>query len=92
MKNFTPTDYRLVNVADGRSFEDKGWTLADPLGSSPSLVRAVYSEKQLRPNGRLKGIYRYACWLPVNHTLRKSRGPVTWKSEGLARELGESVS
>ena len=88
MKNFTPTDYRLVNVADGRSFEDKGWTLADPLGSSPSLVRAVYSEKQLRPNGRLKGIYRYACWLPVNHTLRKSRGPVTWKSEGLARELG----
>ena len=27
---FKETKYRLMNVADGREFEDAGWTLADP--------------------------------------------------------------
>ena len=39
---FKPTSYHLVNVASGREFEDTGWTMGDPEGGAPSLVRAVY--------------------------------------------------
>ena len=39
--------YQLMNVADGHIFEDKGWILDDPQGTSPSLVRAIYDKKQL---------------------------------------------
>ena len=41
-----PTSYRLMNVATGRVFDDAGWTMGDPEGGSPSLVRAVYENKQ----------------------------------------------
>lgn len=84
----TPTKYQLVNVADGRVFEDKGWTLADPFATSPSLVRAVYAEKLFKPREELDGIYRYANWLPVKRTLKNSHAPVTFRSQGLAAELG----
>lgn len=77
-----------MNVADGRIFKDKGWTLADPLSSGPSLVRAVYEQKQFTPNENLEGIYRYASWLPISRILKGAQGPVTYKSKGLARELG----
>ena len=80
-----------MNVADGRLFKDKGWTLADPAGSpTPSLVRAVYAEKQFIPREDLEGIYRYASWLPIRRILRNAQGPVTYQSKGLARELGLS--
>lgn len=84
----TPTKYQLVNVADGRVFEDKGWTLADPFATSPSLVRAVYAEKLFKPREELDGIYRYSNWLPVKRTLKNSHAPVTFRSQGLAAELG----
>lgn len=85
---FTPTRYRLTNVSNGREFEDKGWTLADPEGGAPSLVRAVYENARFNPRDDFDGIYRYADWLPINRTLRKSCAPVTYKSRGLARHLG----
>ena len=88
MKRFTPTRYRLMNVATGRIFEDKGWSLTDPLGTSPSLIRAVYDSKQFTPDPEFEGIYRYASWLPIKRILKKGQGPVTYKSTGLARELG----
>lgn len=43
---FEPTKYQLINVGNGRVFEDKGWTLGDPEGGNPALVRAVYDNKQ----------------------------------------------
>ena len=85
---FTPTKYNLVNVASGRVFEDKGWTLSDPLGGSPSLVRAVYDNARFTPRDDLDGIYRYAGWMPVKRTLKGSCAPVTYKSKGLAKHLG----
>ena len=85
---FTPTKYRLLNVGDGREFEDKGWTLADPEGGAPSLVRAVYENSKFSPRGDLDGLYRYAEWLPVRRTLKGSCAPVTYKSKGLAKFLG----
>jgi len=85
---FKPTKYHLVNVKTGREFEDKGWTLSDPEGDSPSLVRAVYENKKFTPRPELDGIYRYADWMPINRTLKNSCAPVTYKSKGLAKELG----
>lgn len=84
---FRPTDYKLMNCADGRIFEDEGWTLADPQGSVPSLVRAVYAEKKFEIREDLDGFYRYANWLPVKRCLNHSSAPVTYRSEGLAGYL-----
>ena len=85
---FKQTEYHLVNVADGREFEDSGWTLADPESESPSLVRAVYENKLFTPREDLDGIYRYAGWMPVKRILKNSSAPVTYKSKGLASFLG----
>lgn len=85
---FKPTVYHLMNVRTGREFEDKGWTLSDPLGGEPSLVRAVYANKKFVPDDTQEGLYRYAGWMPVRRTLKNSCAPVTYKSKGLARTLG----
>ena len=85
---FEPTKYHLVNVGNGREFEDKGWTMSDPEGGAPSLVRAVYDSKRFTPREDQDGIYRYADWMPIKRTLRKSCAPVTYKSKGLAQFLG----
>ena len=88
MMKFKETGYRLVNVADGREFEDAGWTLADPESASPSLIRAVYENNKFNPREDLDGIYRYADWMPIKRILKHSCAPVTYKSKGLASFLG----
>ena len=85
---FKGTNYKLINVSDGHEFEDRGWTLTDPESKTLSLVRAVYENKTFTPRPELKGIYRYADWMPVRRTLRKSCAPVTYKSKGLGKYLG----
>ncbi|MBQ6072067.1 MAG: cysteate synthase [Bacteroidales bacterium] len=85
---FKPTQYLLVNVENGHTFEDKGWTLSDPDGKKPSLIRAMYKNILFNPREELDGIYRYADWMPINRTLKKSCAPVTYKSKGLAKFLG----
>ena len=82
------TKYKLMNVGTGRVFEDRGWTLADPEATSPSLVRAVYENKQFTPRDDLKGLYRYAEWMPIRRTLKNSCAPVTYHSKGLGKFLG----
>lgn len=85
---FKPTDYSLMNCADGRIFEDAGWTLTDPQGGTPSLVRAVYAHKNFEIRNDLDGFYKFANWLPIKRTLNHSHAPVTYKSKGLAEYLG----
>lgn len=77
-----------MNVGTGRIFDDGEWTLADPQAPSPSLVRAIYENKQFTPRKDLEGLYRYSEWLPIKRTLKNSCAPVTYKSKGLAKELG----
>ena len=84
---FKPTNYRLMNCADGRIFDDAGWTLADPQGKTPSLVRAIYEKKEFEVRDDLDGFYRYANWLPVKRTLANSCPPVTYRSKALAEFL-----
>ena len=85
---FQATPYRLMNVATGRVFDDSGWDLSDPQGGGPSLIRAVYAQKQFNPRNDLRGLYRYAEWMPVRRILKHSSVPVTYKSKGLAKHLG----
>ncbi len=85
---FKPTNYRLMNCADGRIFDDAGWTLADPQGKTHSLVRAIYEKKEFEVRDDLDGFYRYANWLPVKRTLANSCPPVTYRSKALAEFLG----
>ena len=85
---FEPTTYGLVNVATGRVLEDEGWTMADPQSPGPSLVRAVYENKEFTVRKDLDGIYRYANWMPIKRVLKHSCAPVTYKSRGLAKHLG----
>ena len=87
---FEPTKYSLINCGTGREFEDGGWTLADPEATAPALVRAVYENKKFEIREDLDGFYRFANWLPVGRCLENSHPSVTWKSEGLAKELGLS--
>lgn len=85
---FKPTKYTLVCCADGHRIEDAGWTLEDPDCACPSLMRAEYENRQFNPREDLDGLYRYADWLPIKRTLKGSFPPVTYRSEGLAGELG----
>lgn len=41
------TAYVLQNFSTGRTFQDTGWLLSDPLDETPSLIRAVYKKKRL---------------------------------------------
>ena len=77
-----------MNVADGRVFDDKGWTLDDPEGQTPSLVRAIYPKKQLQMGDDRLGLYKFADWLPIKKVLENPSCPVTYKSEKLAKKLG----
>jgi len=83
-----PTNYRLQSVASGILFDDTGWLLDAPGETKPGLIRAVYKNKQLRLKGDEFGLYTFADWLPVNRSLKGSYAPVTYKSKGLATELG----
>lgn len=82
--------YQLMTVATGRVFDDAGWTLNDAECKTPSLVRTIYSKKQIGFGPDSAGIYKFDDWLPTSRRLRGSAPTVTYKSEGLARQLGLS--
>ncbi len=85
---FTPTSYKLLSVASGRIFSDSGWLLDAPDETEPTLIRALYQDKQLVIHNGYPGLYRFAGWLPVRRLLEGSSAPVTYKSKGLAGHLG----
>ncbi len=84
------TGYKLQSIASGNIFDDQGWTLDAPGESKPGLVRAIYKDKQLNLLDDSFGLYKFANWLPVQRTLKGSYAPLTYKSEGLSKELGLS--
>lgn len=88
IKDFKPTKYKLQSVKTGRIFEDSGWMLDAPGETNPTLIRAIYEHKQITVKDDSWGLYKFADWLPIGRTLKGSSAPVTYKSEGLAKELG----
>lgn len=85
---FNKTEYFLKSLVSGKPFEDEGWRLDAPGNEQPGLIRAIYRNKQLSLKDDSYGIYKFADWLPINRTLNGSAAPLTYKSTGLAKELG----
>lgn len=77
--------YTLHCVLCGEEVPEQ-YTLACPKDHA-SLLRAEYPEKQLVLR-KTPGIFRFGGWLPVKGTLPTDAGPVCYRSEALARELG----
>jgi cysteate synthase len=77
--------YTLRCVLCGEEVSEH-YTLACPTGHA-SLLRAEYPEKQLVLR-KTPGIFRFGSWLPAPGTLPTEAGPVCYRSEALARELG----
>lgn len=88
MDNFKPTQYKLQNIATKNTFEDSGWMLDDPsYSAAATLIRSVYSKKQIDIKPCNWGIYRFADWLPISRMLTGSSAPLTFKSTALASYL-----
>jgi cysteate synthase len=85
---FEATKYKLQSIATGNLFEDKGWTLDAPNETEPSLIRAIYDKKQIDVKDNSFGLYKFADWLPIHKMLKGSHAPVTYKSQGLSKQLG----
>ena len=85
--NFEATRYFLQSFKTGQTFPDNGWTLEAPNESEPTLVRAIYENRQLELSKELPGLYQYAQWLPIHRILDGSSAPVTYRSAGLANAL-----
>ena len=88
MAQFTPTQYDLICVATGEQFADAGWTLDYAGCDKPSLVRALYTKKQLTVYDDQQGLYKFRDWLPMKRMLKCDAAPITYRSEGLAKALG----
>ncbi len=86
--DFSPTKYKLQSVKTGKEFEDKGWMLDAPGETAPTLIRAIYQKRQIEVKDDSWGLYKFADWLPIRRTLKGSSAPITYKSTGLAAELG----
>jgi len=88
MIDFNKTKYILQSLCCGESFEDKKWELNCPNNDCVSLIRTIYDNTQLIVDESFPGIYKYASWLPIHKILNGSGAPVTYKSIGLANNLG----
>jgi len=89
-QSIAKSQYTLMSVASGKTFDDEGWTLAAPNETQAGLVRAIYKKNQLQLKDSSFGIYTFADWLPIHKMMQGSYAPQTYKSKGLAKELGLS--
>lgn len=82
------TDYVLESRCCGTKFKDGDWALDCPKRDGAALIFAHYAKQQLEVKDFLPGLYKFSDWLPICRILEGSGAPVTYKSTGLARELG----
>jgi cysteate synthase len=78
--------YHLRCVEGGEVVITDSYTNTCPEGHD-SLLRTVYSRKQLRKLSG-QGMFNYIDWLPVEAALPTNASPITYKSDGLGKELG----
>lgn len=82
------TDYVLESRCCGTKFKDGDWALDCPKGDGAALIFAQYAKRQLEVKECLPGLYKFSDWLPICRMLEGSGAPVTYKSVGVAQELG----
>ncbi|QZT36842.1 cysteate synthase [Halosquirtibacter xylanolyticus] len=90
MVDFKKTEYHLKSLCCDACFEDKNWVLDHDCDCGPSLIQAVYKEKQISIHNNHPGLYKFSDWLPIQKTLPGAGSPFTYKSEALAQHLGLS--
>ncbi|QZE14725.1 cysteate synthase [Halosquirtibacter laminarini] len=88
MVDFKKTQYQLKSLCCDKHFEDQDWVLDSDCSCGPSLIQAVYKEKQLTIHNNHPGLYKFSDWLPIQKTLPGAGSPFTYKSEALAAHLG----
>ena len=85
MKKTSKGKYTLRCVLGGEQVPEQYATTC-PQGHT-SLLRTEYRKKRLGIK-KMPGIFRFCDWLPIHRTLPLDAGPVCYKSEALAQELG----
>ncbi|MDH5756827.1 MAG: cysteate synthase, partial [Nitrospinota bacterium] len=80
--------YKLICCANGNEVKlEKPFDFQTGCHEN-SLLKTVYLQDKLELRKDLPGLWKYINWLPVNGINEYSFGPVTYKSQGLAKELG----
>ena len=82
------TNYKLRCLGSGVELEDTELQLESGKSEKPALLRAIYEDKQLALGPESNGLFRFASWLPVKRPVEGSSAPVTYRSKGLAADLG----
>lgn len=77
--------FQLMCIKSGELLKGDAFNFSCP--NHKSLARSVYAQKKLVLRKK-PGIWRFIDWLPVSNASSYSEKPVTYKSEGLAKELG----
>lgn len=80
----------METLCCNKEVDDSTYPLGCPDCTSPAFLRARYGAKKLRVKGDEFGLYRFSDWLPVKRMFQGSGAPVTYKSQGLAKNLGLS--
>jgi cysteate synthase len=80
------TEKYHLRCVDGGEVVTDSYTNTCPEGHD-SLLRTVYSRKQIRKRSG-QGMFNYIDWLPVEAVLPTKSSPITYKSDGLGKELG----
>lgn len=78
--------FRLKCLKCGR---DYGQTYRLGCDRDEAFLRADYKEKQLKLRAQ-PGLGKFHSWLPIQEELTTKAGPITYKSEAFAKELGLS--
>ncbi|TVR02015.1 MAG: cysteate synthase [Spirochaetaceae bacterium] len=84
------TEYELTCLGSGHRLPDSRNTILLGNAGAPqsALLRTEYQARRLQLLDADHGIYRFRDWLPLSRSLSGSSAPITYKSNGLARELG----
>jgi cysteate synthase len=80
--------YRLRCLSCGKIFFNDGFRLNCDEAHARSLLRSDFEQKSLKVKTDLPGMFRFSDWLPVRSHLEVKGAPVTYRSNGLAAELG----
>ncbi|AKB11872.1 cysteate synthase [Methanosarcina thermophila] len=78
--------FKLKCLKCGREYDQEHRLTCE---NDDSFLRTEYFEKKLELRNQ-PGIGRFHSWLPVQEELITDAGPITYKSEAFARELGLS--
>lgn len=80
--------YTLICCADGNPVNTAGPFDFTGNCHPNSLVKPLYRKPTLNVDHDRPGLWKYMDWLPVRNQNNYVYGPVTYKSKGLASELG----